>query len=820
MIPLVVVALVSLAVLAFEVLLIRLLAITQWHHLAFMVISIALLGFGASGTFLALTQRVLVRRFHAALAINAAALGICVIASFALAQRVPFNALAILWDPRQYLYLLVLCLLFTVPFFFGANCIALAFLRYGAQIGRVYAANLLGSGIGALCVVGALFVLTPPEVLRVIAGVAVAAAALACVDVPTARWRLAAVGLALLAVAWPLGAPEVWTALRVSEFKGLSQALTVPGARVIGRYGSPLGDLAVVESPRVPFRHAPGLSLAAVGEPPPQLGVFTDADGFTAITAFDGRLPPLAYLDFTTSALPYHLLDRPEVLVLGAGGGGDVLQALYHEAARVDAVELDPLMVQLVREVHGDFAGGLYDLPGVRVHVGEARGFVARADRQWDLIQIPLLDSFAAAAAGVHGLSESFVYTVEAMQRYLRRLRPGGYLAITRWLKLPPRDSLKLFATALDALAQEDVADPAARLALVRSWNTTTLLVKNGAIAPADIEIMRAFASERSFDLAFYPGMPASEANRTNVLDAPYFHAGATALAGAGRADFVARYKFDIRPATDDRPYFFDFFRWRTQFELLGSPTVGVASLLEWSYPILVATLVQVLALSVVLILLPLALRQRGDAHPDRWRIAAFFVATGIAFLFVEIAFIQRFVLFLHNPLFAVAVVIAGFLVFAGLGSACAPAFAARLERTRAHVGRARVSALEIAVGAIGLIALTYLAVLPPLFDAFIALSQPVKVALSLLCIAPLGFWMGMPFPLVLADVKARAPDLVPWAWAVSGCASVLSVVLATLLAMQFGFVAVVSLAIVAYALAALLMRAPLHHGLKRGELP
>ncbi|MDH3739213.1 MAG: SAM-dependent methyltransferase, partial [Alphaproteobacteria bacterium] len=571
--------------------------------------------------------------------------------------------------------------------------------------------------------------------------------------------------------------------------------------------GSPLGDLAIVESPQVPFRHAPGLSLAAVGEPPPQLGVFTDADGFTAITAFDGRLPPLAHLDFTTSALPFRLLDRPEVLVLGAGGGSDVLQALYADAVRIDAVELDPLMVRLVREVHGGFAGGLYDLPQVRVHIGEARGFVAQADRQWDLIQIPLLDSFAAAASGVHGLSESFIYTVEAMQRYLRRLRPGGYLAITRWLKLPPRDSLKLFATALDALTREGVTDPAARLALVRSWSTTTLLVKNGAITPMDIEIMRAFANERSFDLAFYSGMPESEANRTNVLDAPYFYAGATALAGAERADFVARYKFDIRPATDDRPYFFDFFRWRAQIELLGSSTVGVASLLEWSYPILVATLVQTLALSLVLILLPLALRRRGEAHPDRWRIAGYFVAIGIAFLFVEIAFIQRFVLFLHNPLYAVAVVIAGFLVFAGLGSACAPDFAAWLERRRT-----RVSALEIAVGAIGLIALIYLVVLPPLFDAFIALPQSVKVALSLVFIAPLGFWMGMPFPLVLARVKARAPSLVPWAWAVSGCASVLSVILATLLAMQFGFLVVVSVAIVAYAFAALLMRAPIYN--------
>jgi spermidine synthase len=603
-------------------------------------------------------------------------------------------------------------------------------------------------------------------------------------------------------------------------------ALQVPDAEVIGRSSGPLGLLSVVRSRTIPFRHAPGLSLNSTVEPPPQLGVFTDGDALSVISRYEGRRDALAHLDFTTSAVAYHLLGNPSVLVLaagaedqhllgnpsvlvlGAGGGSDVLQALVHGAERIDAVELNPQVIALVATEHADFAGGLYGLPRVRVHAAEARSFVARGSARWELIQIPLLDSFGAAVAGVQSLSESYLYTVEAFRHYLRHLAPGGYLAITRWLKLPPRDSLKLFATALRALEREGAAAPQRRLALIRSWNTTTLLVKNGPLGAEEIRRIRAFADERSFDLAYYDGMRPDEANRFNLLERPYFFEGATALAGPDRAAFLARYKFDLAPATDDRPYFFDFFRWRSLPEFLALRRQGGAALLEWGYLILAATLVQATALSLVLVLLPLrVLRRRAPPHPDRRRILAYFLALGLAFLFVEIAFIQRFIVFLGHPLYAVAVVLSGFLVFAGLGSAAAPALAGRLQARRPVL---RVPPVGLAVLAIAALALLYLALLPALFDGMMPWPDAARVAASLVLIAPLAFFMGMPFPLGLSRVAARAPDLVPWAWGVNGCASVISAVLASLLAMHLGFTAVVACAVLLYLAAAAVFRAPL----------
>jgi spermidine synthase len=796
------IALISAAILAYEVLLARLFSIIQWYHFAYMVISIALLGYGASGTFVALVQGRLTSWARPAFALFAALFGVSAVGCFALAERLPFNALEIVWDPHQLILLTGLYALLTVPFFWGAACIGLAFACFDVPVGRIYRADLLGAGTGALGIVLALFVLAPSQALQAVGALAMLAAALASLSEGRQGYARA-IGFAIAAPVMALALPAAWTELQLSPYKGLRQALEVPGAVIEAERSSPLGLLSAVRSPEIPFRHVPGLSLNNVIEPPPQIGVFTNGDGLSPITAFDGRTEPLAYLDLTTSALPYHLLKRPEVLILGAGGGAEVLSAIWHDSARVDAVELNAQLVDLVRDTYADFAGRLYERPEVEVHVAEARGFVAGTDRRYDLIELPLLESFAASA-GTASLNESFVYTVEALDTFLDHLKPGGYLAITRWLKLPPRDSLKLFLSALVALKARAVSEPWRQLALIRGWDTTTLLVKNGALGQRDVERIRSFVQERSFDPVYYPGMPASEANQSNILERPYFYEGAQALLGPERDRFVARYKFDLTPATDDRPYFFDFFRWRALPEIAALAAQSGPALLDWGYLILFATLVQAAFLSLLLVLLPLWLwspcRLRAA---EQWRIGLYFSLIGLAFLFVEIASIQRFTLFLSHPLYAIAVVLAGFLVFAGLGSGAAAGLDRRLR------DRSAPGALELAVAAIAILSIAYVFGLPMLFRGLMALPDVAKIALSLVLVAPLAFFMGMPFPLVLARVRTHAPDFVPWAWAINGCASVMSAIAATLLTMGFGARAVVLTAAALYLLAALVARRP-----------
>ena len=787
------VLLISCAAIAYEILLMRILSIVQWHHFAWMIISLALLGYGASGTAIALARAWLEPRFEAAFALSALLFSVSMIVCLWLGQRIPFNALEVIWDPLQWAHLAGLYLLFMVPFFFAASCIGMAFSCRREFVDRIYFFDLIGAGLGAALLIAALFLWLPQTVAIGLAALALAASALAARAAP--RRRVLAVAQIVWLGCLALTAPTDPIGLHMSPFKGLSQALEVVDARQLAERSGPLGLLTVVESPGVPFRHVPGLSFNTRHLPPDQLAVFTDGDAMSVITAFNGDPDALGYLGDVTAALPYRLLDRPRVLVLGAGAGADVLLALHNGAEAVDAVELNPQMADLLRDDFAGYAGNLYEHERVSLFLAEARGFVARQADRYDLVQVALLDSFAVSGSGVQALGESYLYTVEAIGQYLARLEPGGLLAVTRWLKVPPRDSLKLTATVIEALRAGGVANPGSRIAAIRSWNTLTMLVKNGDIDTGEIAEIRQFANRRSFDTVWYPGMNPAEANRFNRLDEPWLYEGTRALLGPGRQAYVDRYKFDIAPATDRRPYFFDFFKWRVLPEMWSSRSRG-GGMVEWGYLLLVATLAQALVAGGLLILVPLLGGRRDWPSATGRRMGGYFFLLGLAFLFVEMAFIQKFILFLSHPLYSVAVVLAGFLVFAGLGSAASGRVAERL-------GRGPGFAVQTAVAVIAAIALLYVWLLPLTFGGLMGLPDAARVCISLALIAPLAFFMGMPFPLGLGRLARQAPGFIPWAWGINGFASVISAALATLLAIEFGFTAVLLAALLLYMAAA-----------------
>lgn len=797
--PLLAVVLLSASVLAYEVLLMRLFSIVQWHNFAYMVISLALLGYGASGTFLALAQAWLRLRFTTVFCSNIGLFAVTSVGCYLFAQQLPFNPEAVLWDIRQPLRLMLMYLLLALPFFFAANAIGLVFMTFHGNIARAYAADLMGASLGSLGVILLLLMTFPLPALGIIG-------ALGMVSLLLAIWQLRLLHRLLLSgvtviMAFTLVLLGQQSKLQPSPYKALQQTLLIEGTEISGQMSSPLGLLTVVESRMVPLRYAPGLSLTAQREPPEQVAVFTDGAGMTVINDGHAETSAYDYLDQLTWALPYHLFRPKTVLVLGAGGGSDVLQARQYGVPQIHAVELNPQMVRLVRDDYGEFSAHLFDRPGVHLHVAEARGFVASGKRRFDLIQLPLLDSFATSSVGLYALNESYLYTTEALTTFIEHLNPGGYLAISRWVNLPPKDTLKLFATAVAALEQSGVEVPGKRLVLIRGWQTSTLMIKNGTVNAKDVEAVRKFSAGRAFDVSWFPGISVAETNRFNLLDAPHFYHAARALLGPQRDGFLEQYKFNIKPANDDAPYFFQFFKWRTLPEILGLRGRGGMPLLEWGYLVLVATLAQAVIASAVLILLPLMILRRNHVRQARFpksNVLVYFSAIGLAFLFIEMAFIQRFLLFLHHPLYAAAVVLTGFLLFAGLGSGYA--------RRLAESGRHR-RGVWVAVSAIGLISLIYLFVLGPLFTLLAGWPIVARIMITLLLIMPLAFGMGLPFPLALDRLGRDAPQLIPWAWGINGCASVISAVLATLLAIHFGFRIVILAALTLYFCAAIALQ-------------
>jgi len=780
------VALLSSAALATEILLSRSFAVVHWHHFAYMIISLALLGFGASGTFLALAHRRLLRHFAASYLGNVAAFAILVVASPVLAQALPFQAEALLWDPWQPLWLVLLYLILSTPFFCAANAIGLALIAFRNCAGRVYAADLVGAGLGSVVLLGLLYLLWPEELLRIIAATGFVAMCLGALELRArpAVW----VGAAVIGLAATIAIPTGLLRFEPGPYKGLSQALLVDGTRVTLERSSPLGRVSVIESPRVPLRSAPGLSLSSTSEPPDQLGLFIDGDNPQVITAAGGDDERMAFLAETTSALAYRVATPRTVFVPGAGGGMEILRAQRLGAQLVDAVELNPQVADLLRVDFSDYTGGLLKSPGVRLNVGDARGFLAATDRHYDLIQMSLTG--AAAGGGLGGLNEDYLHTVEAFRLYLGHLEPGGFLSITRWAQIPPRDSLKLVATVIAALESSGVADAADRLLMIRGWQTSTLLVKNGPVTTGEVQRLHAFCDALSFDVVWFPGIRAEDVNIYNQLPAPWYFDGVQALLGPGRAEFAAAYVFDIRPATDDRPYFQNFFRWSVLAQAWRAKDRGGMALLEAGYLLLVTTLVQALLAGLLLILLPLVLfapLARTDRRL-RWRVFAYFAGIGLAFLFVEIAFLQKMMLLVHHPTVALSLVLATFLLGAGAGSAWSSRF---------PTGQSRIL-LVGAVAGIVLLGALYGTAFDALIGELAAWPTAARAMVAAGLLAPLAFCMGMPFPLALRELDEL---LVPWAWGINGCASVVSAALATLLAVDFGFSTVLWIALALYVL-------------------
>lgn len=786
------VALLSASALFYEIVLMRLLSVVHWQQFASMIISVALLGIGASGTFLTIFRRTFARSFRGLFSILAIAFGASAVACFAAAQALPFNSLDVGWNPRQLVYLLAIYLLLAVPFFCVGSSIGATLIAFHDSVGRVYAADLIGAAAGAASVVPLLSIVRLSDALVIVAIAGVAAGALMSFHGSRRTATSVVAGGALTVAAVVASAP---LQLRISQFKPLPQILLVPGSTIVEERSNALGVVTAVESATIPFRHVPGMSLSYGSEPPEQVALFTDGGALEVITRYGGTPSSAAHLDHVTTAVAYHLGPRRSVLVLGAGGGTEVVSARAHGARIIDAVEVNPAVTRIVAERYDVFSGGIYRSPDIRLQHADARSFLAGGRSRYDAIQV--------TPRATAGTSENYLLTVEGVRDLVRRLNHGGVAVISVPVDVPPRAAVKLFATAVQALGRDAARS---QLALIRSWGNVALVIRNGDFSPRELARLRTFCADRSFDIDYLPGIAMHETNQFNVLEESYFYDAAVSLLSPRPERFSDAYKFDIRPATDDRPYFSHFVKWASIPELLALRHKGGMPLLEWSYLIAIATVVQAVLAALVLILLPLVVlrteRQREDRRPSHTAgVAMYFLLLGLAFLFIEIAFVHRLTFFLGGPLHAVSTVIAGFLFFAGIGSASIRYFR-HLIRSASDENAVLVAAVAVAA-----IALVYAWLGAPLLHSAIALGGPAKTAIALAMIAPLAFVMGMPFPIGLALVACARPSILPWAWGINGSASVVSAVLASVVAIHLGLTALVLIAALMYLAAGVVAR-------------
>ena len=774
------VALVSASTLAYEILLVRVFAIEEFYHFAYMAIGVAMLGLGAAGTFLALARRRGGACDGRGFLWAALLTPLSLILSPTLVHRIPVDVAQLAWDPAQWPRLGLVYLLLTLPFGFAGLTVLVALTREPERTGALYGAGFLGSGAGAAMALASLWLLYPTRALALPALIAALGAAAAALGEGGRTAR--AVGIATLAAAIAVVARPPWR-LEITPYKGLPQVEAYPDARRVAERTSPLGWVVAVEADA--FRHAPGLSLAYRGGFPSQTALFVDAQLAGAATRWTAADTAIA--GWLPSALPHVVGPREDVLVVGAGGGMEIWVALFRGAKRIIALELNPDLVELATPSD---VSALDRDARIGWVVGDARSRLAGMAERFDLITLGPDRGFGAATGGVHALNEDYLHTVQAYESYLERLAEGGVLAITRWLTVPPRESLRVILTAAAALRRTSPDHVDDGLVVVRSWATATVLVKPSGFSTADVDSLSAWATSRRFDLDWYPGVR-SPRSRFNVLDEPtLFRAAAAAVGGPAEAEsFAYSYSFAVGALGDERPYPHHFLRLGSLATLLRQGAGQWLPFAEWGYVALLATLAQSLVLSLLFLVLPVLIAARGSTGVGYVRVIGYFAAIGFAYLAAEIAAIQQLSLLLGHPVYSVAVVLAVFLIASGAGSAWSD---------RRRDSEAWKATLILAASIV-----VYAALLLTAVHVIHRASLAVRGMAAAAVLLPLAFAMGLPFPLGLRHLCRGRGEGMAWAWAANGFASVTATPLSALIALEAGSRVLLFCAGLAYSIAA-----------------
>lgn len=790
----------------------RLLAVAQFYHFAFLVVSLALLGFAASGSLLSIFPGLLegdsaTIRFHKLgrlLAISGIGFAVSVGLAYVVVNLLPFDSYSIVWDRRQVVFFALYYLVLTIPFVFTGLGIGAALSSSSGKSNLVYAVNLLGSAAGIVLALLIMQLAGVPGAL--LACGLVGLAAVVGFDwsghhiVRWMFWGLVAAGSTLLvALAWINASGMSPIGVTISPYKGLAYAVQIPGSeRLYGAWNA-ISRLDVISGAST--RVMPGLSYTFPESPPPQNGLAVDGDALQPVTLID----PIEFSagDYLPEALAFQIYPQAEILVIQPGAGFGVLQAISGGAKRVTTVISNPLVLDAISVTSAET--NVFAHEHLETFSGSGRVFLRTPGDQFDIIFLPLSDPHRPVASGAYSLAETYDLTVESIAAMLSRLSEHGLVVATRWLQTPPSETIRMFATILEALDSLGIDRPGERIVAYRGIQTMTILIKSFGWTKAELIELRNFANERRFDLVWAPDILTSETNRFNRLSEPVYYLQINELIREqDKKEFYSEFPFAIQPATDDHPFFFHFFKWAQTPQVLANVGRVWQPFGGSGYFVLIALLFLVSALSLLLIVFPLLIKRRPQVsesssslknHPEpisKWRIFIYFGSIGLAFLFLEIPLIQRGILSLGHPIYAFTLVVLTVLISSSIGS-----LMSRREWLRKKL------VLGILFG---------FALLTPIIvyqtqEITLGWALLPRILIFGLSLVPLGILMGYPFPIGLAWLERSDSSLIPWAWAVNGCASVLAAVLAAILALSFGFTLVLVLGAVFYGLAAIALK-------------
>ncbi len=742
-------AITTLATLILELSLTRIFSVVFYYHFAFLAISIALFGLGAGGLFSYVVASRGGNIFHK--------LGVLAVVN---SLTVMASLVYILTRAGELGNLTLAGVYFAsaLPFFFSGAVVSIAVAEGIQRVDRVYFFDLLGAAGGCLVLVPFLDYFGGPNTVLAVSVLLAVSAAMWYNLAGTMRGRAGAVTLALVFVA-------------LMAFNGKSHLIDV-------RYAK--GHRIAQES-FVRWNPISRIGLLNPNSSDPEIVI--DADASTGIPTFDLRhLAPQqrANLLYQGPGFPYLLRPGAKTLVIGPGGGWDVARSLTGGSKDITAVEINPIIARtIMQQRFADLSHRLYFRPEVHLFVEDGRSFVRRSTDKYQVLQATLVDTWASTAAGAFALSENNLYTTDAFRDYLNHLTDDGLMVFTRWGFEPPRESLRLLSLAIESLGQIGETQAWRHVVALRDQAQNingfgaldTVLIFRKPLGADDIAAVKSALSRTNLRALYIPG------------DAPSNEFGEL-LRSADPNTFWRNYRYNVTPVDDDRPFFFYTVQPRDVLNFLKQGGLSADYKINRALPLLFEVVgISILAIVVVLVLPPLLLGDRLPAENGVRGFLLYFVFIGAGYILIQVALIQKFVLFLGHPTYALTVIVFSMLISSGLGSF----WSRRLTGGSGDTGR--LSAVLIGV-AIAVSALAYVAA--PVSEFGVGWPLPLKALVTVCLIAPAGFLMGIPFPTGLTRLQHSFPQAIRWAWALNAAASVLGSAAAICLAIYIGLRATV----------------------------
>ncbi len=838
------VGLVAGAIIALQIAIMRIFQIGSWAHFGSLVVSLAMLGFGLTSAIMCVARPWFERNWEGVAAGALLAFGPLAVAANLCAQQLPFNAIFLVSDPAQKWRLFANFMLYLLPFVAGATFLGTVFLRAKTGFNRVYFADLAGSGLCGLIFLAATYAFWPDNLIVAPLLLWVVGSLIWFAGFGSLRTGLVFVLIAAASIVMHFKAGELGlTKLATSDYKGVSYARKFPDSKRVYARDTPFGFIEVYSSSYLHF--APGLSDNAafnLKDMPANayLGLYVDGEGPAGILR---ELPKSEtdYFHYLPMIYPYVIKQQPSTFVVQFGGGISTTVALAN-SRHVTVAEGNPAILTAFRTDPAlkSFTGNILAKPNLDVIDYEGRLFLANTKNRYDIVDLSLADSAGLSSPGGFPIVEKFAYTREAMESYMRALAPGGVLSVTMWNKEePPKSLLKLYATMASAGRAVDAATLERSFFVVSSYlSTATVLYKNGGFTDAEIAALRDHTRKMSFDEIYFPGMQVDTTSADKIFKdytAQLFGVVSTptdALAGApppegdpdanvgdptaegqtalpatvlariawhsimaGDWDELSRkYVFDIRPLTNNRPYFAAYIKPSDLPTILGDKSKLELVQDEWGYLLLWATLAIAVATASTLIAIPVVFGWRTvfSKTPGKALTIVYFACLGLGYIMIEVGMIAEFVLALANATISASIMITGMLVFSGLGSFVS-------ERILPH---AKTMMPFIFVGIAALLVLYGLFLHIPL-DVIGTYPYGLRLLLSFLLVFPPAFLMGFPMPTAMATLAhLRKDTMFLWAWGINGCFSVIGAALVPIVATAFGLSSVLFVGAGAYLIA------------------